>query len=242
MAPDGDQEPAFFQNTLSICKEPELRRIHWVIKLGGSLFDLKGFPQKLLHLVDQLPHEGTTWIVPGGGKFAEEVRRLDAIHQWPLTHSHRLAMQTMSLSARMLAAQHDRFQMVSTLNDEGNTDAVNHELQAINIPRINSTKPILVVDVTQLDGIDSLPCTWDLTSDSIAAWVAQQLPEAHLVLAKSVALPETSLPLELASSQGLVDRLFPEYARKVMQISWVNLRDKFSELQLWKPTDWAKAL
>lgn len=217
------QEPAFFQNQLSHCKEPDARSVHWVIKLGGSLFDLNGLHEKILELVNCLPREGTVWLVPGGGRFADEVRRLDPIHEWPVEMSHRLAMQTMSLAAEMLSVQHERFLKVHSL------DVSSADSDFRNVVR--------VVDVVSLSGVESLPPTWDLTSDSIAGWVAQQLPESHLVLAKSVALPEPRLGLQRAVEQGLVDRLFPEYVRRVRAISWVNLRAENPALQRWEPID-----
>lgn len=222
------QEPAFFQNQLSHCKEPDPRHSHWVIKLGGSLFDLKGLHEKILQSVGELPQESNIWLVPGGGKFADEVRRLDSIHHWPPETSHRIAMQTMSLAAKMLTVQHERFLKVQSLDV--------HECSA------HPQMGIRVVDVVSLPGIERLPSTWDLTSDSIAAWVAQQLPESNLVLAKSVALPESRLGLSQAVNQGLVDRRFPEYVQGIASLGWVNLRDETPALQRWEPIDFGESV
>ena len=66
-----------------------------------------------------------------------------------------------------------------------------------------------------------LPASWDVTSDSIAARVAQVLKASELVLLKSVDAPSRDAD-ELAKL-AIVDKFFPEIAGS---IAWriVNLR------------------
>ncbi len=56
-----------------------------------------------------------------------------------------------------------------------------------------------------------LPQSWDLTSDSLAAWLAGKLRAEKLLLIKSVDCPVAQAAKELAEA-GIVDPLFPHYA------------------------------
>ncbi len=58
-----------------------------------------------------------------------------------------------------------------------------------------------------------LPRSWDLTSDSLAAWLAGQLGAAALVLVKVAPLRPGPLALDALVRDAIVDPLFPTYAR-----------------------------
>ena len=71
--------------------------------------------------------------------------------------------------------------------------------------------------------VASLPRTWDVTSDSIAARLAEFVSADELVLLKS------TLPLEAAeqhdrSDCGIVDRYFRIASARVRKVRLVNLR------------------
>ena len=68
--------------------------------------------------------------------------------------------------------------------------------------------------------------SWDVTSDSIAARIADLLGSDELVLLKS-SLPEPQVAtLDEAAAAGFVDRCFPCYAAKLPLVRLVNLRDE----------------
>jgi aspartokinase-like uncharacterized kinase len=56
---------------------------------------------------------------------------------------------------------------------------------------------------------DIEPC-WDVTSDSLAAWLARALDASLLLLVKAVAQPQPRAAAALARD-GVVDRAFPAY-------------------------------
>jgi 5-(aminomethyl)-3-furanmethanol phosphate kinase len=56
--------------------------------------------------------------------------------------------------------------------------------------------------------------SWDVTSDSLAAWLAWRIGATHLVLVKSAPAPDPSLSPERLAALGLVDAAFPAYAAK----------------------------
>ena len=79
---------------------------------------------------------------------------------------------------------------------------------------------------------EPLPHTWDVTSDSIAAWVASRWGADEFVLLKSTGLKPTT-DLHKAVRQGLVDVHFPRIAAEVPRIGWCNLLDETMQTQEW---------
>jgi len=189
-----------------------------IVKLGGSLFDLPALFPTLVELLAQDFVENR--IVPGGGGFANEFRRLDPIHQWTPRTSHQLGLEAMGLAARMIAASHPAFQLVHSL----------HELV--------SPGRLPVLDVSRLEELaqgeqEEFPASWDVTSDSIAAWVAHRLAAEQLLLLKSCSLPSPLPTAVEAADAGWVDPCFPQLAAHIKEIRWANLRATPVNPQRW---------
>jgi len=107
-------------------------------------------------------------VVPGGGLFAEAVRRADRRFALDPSSSHWMAILAMDQSAYLL--RHLAAGAVLVRSPE-----------AIRTGRLNVLAPS-----AWLLRADPLPHSWDVTSDSIAAWVARALRAARLVLLKSI--------------------------------------------------------
>lgn len=175
-----------------------------VYKVGGSLFDMPDlFPRlNLLFASEQ------TWplVVSGGGAAADVVREWDRVHSLGENQSHRLAIQSLALGSAFLA---DRLRG-RIVSDRQAAHAAWHARQ------------IAVLDVARFldsevaDGAVPLPASWDVTSDSIAAWVAARWP-AKLALVKSASPDRVQAPY--------VDRYFAEASAALKQVDWINLRD-----------------
>jgi len=178
-----------------------------ILKVGGSLFDLPELSQQLQSIMET--QAGSVLLVGGGGELAEEIRRLDRIHHWPAIVSHRLAMQTLSVSALFLSELVQR-PVVRSPQEFQNT--------------VNATRGA-VADLSCWPSIESLPPGWDLTSDSLAAWLASELTATRLLLLKSADPPGTRTSLQQLADTQLVDPLFPQYAARLPRIDWINLRD-----------------
>src|SRR5271165_6682129 len=137
-----------------------------VIKVGGSLLDWAELPVRLTGFLDsrrlQLPSERLILIV-GGGSAADLVRRLDKTHGLGDQTAHILALHALDLTAVLMAAilprsrPVDRIEALSVAWDEG-------------MVPILAPRPILAA--IDRAGLNPLPSTWDVTSDSIAAWIA----------------------------------------------------------------------
>ena len=60
---------------------------------------------------------------------------------------------------------------------------------------------------------DDVPANWNVTSDSLAAWLARELDASSLWLVKSCAVP-VQTPERLAA-MGIVDFAFPKFCERV---------------------------
>src|SRR5262249_13975254 len=72
---------------------------------------------------------------------------------------------------------------------------------------------------------------WDVTSDSLAAWLARRLGAAHLILVKQGGRQPPPLDAETLAEHGLVDRAFPQMSRGMAGL-WIADRDALPALRL----------
>jgi aspartokinase-like uncharacterized kinase len=66
----------------------------------------------------------------------------------------------------------------------------------------------------------SIAASWDITSDSLAAWLAGNLRADRLVVVKSVALAEGSVSATVLARRGVVDPAFPHYFARSGSDGW----------------------
>lgn len=168
-----------------------------VIKFGGSLLRRGGWPAALRALVGQVL--APTTIVVGGGGLVDGLRAIDAAHPLPAALAHRLAIDAMGLTARLVA------------------DATGFSLTAE--PAAGAA--VVVLDAPSWLAVGTrladLPVGWHVTSDSIAAAVAAAYGAA-LWLAKSE--PPPAGDLECLAREGWVDDYFPLAAAPLGRIEW----------------------
>jgi aspartokinase-like uncharacterized kinase len=184
-----------------------------VYKLGGSLFNLPDLPIHLCNVLKQRP-DTQPLLVVGGGDAANIVRRWDRLFQLGDETAHRLALRAMTLNEELLirllpAARHviSREQAVAAWRESAVAVLNAGSFLECEEPR----QPL------------QLPHNWDVTSDSIAAWVTAAWPADELVLLKSTDLGD-SISFETASADCHLDRYFPVAAAGLRRVWWVNLR------------------
>ena len=186
-----------------------------VIKLGGSLLTCPQLGERLPAWLAQ-QRAATTVIVVGGGPLVDALRRLDAAKPIAEETAHWLAIDAMSLSARLIAEWFPGFRLVEHVQD---------------VPRNCGKQPPYVLDVRELmrgqdlpgtKDVQRLPCTWDVTSDSIAAYAASVLQADELVLLKS-AMPQDRGDFESLAAEGYVDAFFPRAAARIPVVCAVDL-------------------
>jgi|SRR5262245_11349682 len=186
-----------------------------VVKLGGSLLDWPQFPATLRHwLAGQPP--ACNILIAGGGALAEAIRKADGDFALGDERSHWLCIDALSITARIVAAVMPDFLHESSYADLKSKITMKHFGDIVFDPR-----EFLSEHESSLPG-GPLPHNWAVTSDSIAARIAECLPADELVLLKSVDQPSGSLT-DLAAA-GYVDRYLPMAAANLPSLRFVNLR------------------
>lgn len=177
----------------------------WVIKLGGSLLGSQEL-RHWLRLVAQYG-DGRVVIVPGGGVFADVVRNV--YQQTPMTETcaHALAVSAMNQFGTLLIDQEPRL-----VPAHSELEIAERSWQHRGIVWMPSK-------MVMTDG-DDIPHSWDVTSDSLALWLAKKLSAEHLILVKSTPPPRNN-SLEAMMAQGLIDLAFSQFGAGSQVKSWV---------------------
>ena len=187
-----------------------------VIKLGGSLLDWPQWPDAFRRwLALQAP--AANILIVGGGALVEQLRRFDSQQPMAPETAHWLSIRAMSLTAEIVAERLPEARLVCSL--EVVASAKSGEL------KIFEVESLLRAEQQQAE---ALPCSWEVTSDSISARVAAALNARELVLLKST-LPEGPASREAWSRAGFVDAYFSRVAF-CAPLRCVNLRNpEFSQ-------------
>ena len=178
-----------------------------VIKLGGSL---SGSPD-LLAWLETLTSYGATAgdddrlvIVPGGGPFADTVRESQKATGFSDACAHNMAVLAMEQYGHMLislAASLAR-PLVPAASLEDICEMAGQEKIPVWMPSV------------MVGAAGDIPKNWDVTSDSLAAWLAGQLGADGLLLVKSADPedhpngPGKEVPLSTLQAAGLIDPAF----------------------------------
>lgn len=175
-----------------------------MIKLGGSLLDLDDLVERLLDVINEVSFP---LLVTGGGGLADFVRQWDDQGLLTEHEAHQLAIASMSFNAGNLAQRDNRFQVVASYDDALGVTSLGR------IPLLDVMQ-VLFAEERRRPALPTIPRSWDVTSDSIAAWLARAWG-ADLWLLKSVD------PVDV---HGDVDQWFFEAAKGLSEFRWVNLR------------------
>jgi aspartokinase-like uncharacterized kinase len=141
-----------------------------VVKVGGGLLSDPNYLDSVLSAVGAAARDHRLLVVPGGGPFADTVRRLDQQLSISDDAAHWMAILGMDQYAFLIA---------SRLDGAVITQSPNEIALALNRGEIPVLAPSHWVRTA-----DPLPHVWDVTSDSIAAWVAGCAGATQLVLIK----------------------------------------------------------
>ena len=163
-----------------------------VVKVGGSLAET-GRLADVLALVCCAGRDIV--VVPGGGTFAQKVRDLQNVLRFDDKSAHRLAMLGMHQMADIYLALERRL---------GAADS----LESIARQQAAGLIPVwLPLEMCQDD--PGIPADWSITSDGLAARLAERLGGASLALLKSVDIAPGTSAADLARD-GVVDTAFPD--------------------------------
>lgn len=175
---------------------PHIQPLPEIVKLGGSLVSHPRLPA----LLSALARRGAPLVlVTGGGPLADGVRALQPRLGLSDAACHRMAILAMEQTAIAFADLASGLVFADT--PEAIAEAHAQGCAALWLPARMAL------------AARELPESWDLTSDSLAAWLAAELGAARLTLVKS-APASGPIPADWAAS-GLVDPLFPSFAAHV---------------------------
>jgi 5-(aminomethyl)-3-furanmethanol phosphate kinase len=174
-----------------------------VVKLGGSLANGP-------HLKDWLAaiaaEAGAIVVVPGGGPFADAVRIAQASMGYDDRAAHAMALMAMAQFGRALQSLNPAFRLAPSRS------AIRRALGDGKVP-VWSPEPMARAA--------ALPETWDMTSDSLAAWLAGALAADRLVLVKHGRFAADALDVHDLVARGVVDPLFPRYLGQSGVRAWL---------------------
>jgi len=194
-----------------------------VVKLGGSLLVLPDLVDRL-HAVIGLLHPHRVLIIAGGGAAANEIRRLDEYCVRTATQAHWDAIAAMTFNAEILSRVCGCLPVISNRID-ADTAWQQHNAVLLDCAAFLREEQTLYSR--------SLPESWSVTSDSIAAFVTLRWPARQVVFCKSCDL--TSPHIDRLCRDGLLDEWFPnnltELQQSGVQLHWLNLRAATSQMR-----------
>lgn len=188
----------------------------WIVKLGGSLAHDGLLPDWL----DMLARcgGGRIVIVPGGGPFSDAVREAQETWGFDDLTAHRMALLAMEQYGLMLAGLCPA--LVPARSQEEIYDTLRNAGVVVWLPAA----------MAGADG--AIAPSWNVTSDSLSAWLARRMSAERLVLIKSCSLPQQELDADELSRLGIVDPAFPEWVRQACFRTFVLSNDQHQMLQL----------
>src|SRR3954454_23299902 len=171
-------------------------RVLSVVKVGGGLAREAG-DGALRALGEEIARCGERHpllVVPGGGAFADAVRAHDRRYGLRDETAHWMAILAMDQFGRALA------------------DLIPDARLRDDLAPVRAGAVTVILPYALLRERDPLPASWDVTSDSIAAWVAGAAGAGRLVLVKAVAS---------ADPADVVDPYLPTALRDAGVEAWV---------------------
>lgn len=163
-----------------------------VAKIGGSLHDSPNLA-RWIEALARWPHRLT--LVCGGGPFADAVRAAQPKLKFSEEAAHAMAILAMEQYALALS---DLYGLALAATRE-EIDAA-HQRGQIALWRA----------AKMVGAARDIAPGWEVTSDSLAAWLARQTGAGALLLIKSVDIG-TDSALESIASAGIVDPAFRDY-------------------------------
>jgi len=167
-----------------------------VIKIGGSCapsLDLRRWTALVAGC------GGRAVVVPGGGPFADAVRAAQPTLGFDDAAAHHMAMLGMEQFGHALASFDARLTVADSM--PALRRALAEGKVAVWLPARMAMKAA------------DIPASWEVTSDSLAAWLAGKLRASRLLLLKQVELTRQPVAATALAEQGIVDPAFPEFLK-----------------------------
>ena len=167
-----------------------------VVKLGGSY----AFSPFLKNWIDAVKDcAGCVVLVPGGGPFADAVRAAQPRMGFDDRAAHEMAVLAMDQYGCALA------HLGVPLRRAASAAAIRNVLRSGGVPVWSPAQMIRAEK--------DIPWCWDVTSDSLAAWLAGRLGAKRVVLVKHADVAAGPLRAEDLVAGGILDPAFPRFLR-----------------------------
>jgi len=142
------------------------------VKVGGGLLAFPGMLDRVGEALARTATRRPLVVIPGGGPFADQVREFESQHGLSSSAAHWMAILGMDQYAEAIA-------------DHTPAGLVIRELAGVREAHAAGAVPVLAPH-RWLRAADELPHSWDVTSDSLAAYLATLMGAEELVLIKPV--------------------------------------------------------
>ena len=167
-----------------------------VVKLGGSY----AFSSALKSWIDAVAAcAGRVVVVPGGGPFAETVRVAQPKMGFDDRAAHEMALLAMEQYGCALASLGAGWRLAAS------AAAIQDVLREGGVPVWSPT--------AMLREANDVPWSWDVTSDSLAAWLAGRIGAKRVLLIKQLEPPPGRLRAADLVADGIIDPAFPRFLR-----------------------------
>lgn len=167
-----------------------------VVKLGGSY----AFSSALKSWIDAVAAcAGRVVVVPGGGPFAETVRVAQPKMGFDDRAAHAMALLAMEQYGCALASLGAGWRLAAS------APTIRDVLREGGVP-VWSPTPML-------RDANDVPWSWDVTSDSLAAWLAGRIGAKRVLLVKQLEPPPGRLRAAALVADGIIDPAFPRFLR-----------------------------
>ena len=183
-----------------------------VLKLSGHLINYKEVIKETLRELRSLTNIAKFVVIPGGSVFADFVRELQGRVGFNDDAAHWLAIKAMEMYGTYILSLDESGLFVETYN-------LLETYNALDNGKIPILMPYKVVRT-----VNELPHSWDVTSDSIAVYIASLLKANTVILAKpldSVLYPRDNLVKRMTItelhklSKDIIDPYTPELLYRV---------------------------
>ncbi len=188
----------------------------WIVKIGGSLLGSPELSRWLEVLVKF--SKGHVIIVPGGGLFADAVREAQNLTNASDAIAHQLALLAMDQFGLLLAGMNDGLVTASS------------ELEIAE--RGWQHRAMVWLPSQMILADQSIPQNWQVTSDSLSAWLANKLAAEQLILVKSKSLisyqKENVCHPQLLADDDLIDSQLMHYIAGKKYQTWLLHKADYS--------------
>ncbi len=142
-----------------------------------------------------LSSESDIIMVPGGGVFADKVRKMQTVYKFDDLTAHRMALLAMCQYGHFLAGMDPNIQIIEDI------------CPLLSTPK--NKKPFLWLPASLIYD-DEIPASWDFTADSTALWLAIKLSAENLILVKAKDLPTADTLDKNSVTDTRLDKYFWE--------------------------------